>query len=47
MISAHCKQLQYQRRIVLVTNGQGAADADDLEGITSKLKADKIELVIM
>lgn len=47
MISSFCKKLQYLRRIVLVTNGRGAMDADDVEHIVGKLKEDKIELVIL
>lgn len=47
MISSFCKKLQYQRQIVLVTDGRGAMDADDLEEITSKIKADGIELVVL
>lgn len=47
MISTFCKKLSYIRKIVLVTNGRGSMDADDIEGIAGKLKADNIELVIL
>lgn len=47
MISTFCKKLQYQRRIILITDGRGAMDADDVEHIISKLKEDKIELIVL
>ena len=47
MITKHCKKLKYKRKIVLVTNGRGSMDADDLSQITQKIKADEIELVVM
>jgi len=47
MITTHCKQLQYIRRIVLVTDGQGTMDTSDVENITSKIKEDKMELLIL
>lgn len=47
MITKHCKKLKYKRKIVLVTNGRGSMDADDVSQITQKIKADGIELVVM
>ena len=47
MIAKHCKKLKYKRKIVLVTDGRGSMDADDVSQITQKIKADEIELVIM
>lgn len=47
MITKHCKKLKYNRKIVLVTNGRGSMDADDVSQITEKIKADEIELVVM
>ena len=47
MITKHCKKLKYKRKIVLVTNGRGSMDADDVSQITQKIKADEIELVVM
>jgi ATP-dependent DNA helicase 2 subunit 2 len=47
MISSFCKQLKYTRQIVLVTDGQGAIDADDLSAISAKLKEDNIQLIIL
>ena len=47
MISKHCKKLKYKRKIVLVTDGYGAMEPDDVSQITEKIKADDIELVIM
>lgn len=47
MISSHCRKLQYQRRIVLVTDGRGFMDADDMGHIADKIKEDNTELVIL
>ena len=47
MITKHCKKLKYKRKIVLITNGRGSMDADDVSQITQKIKADEIELVVM
>nr|POF17338.1 atp-dependent dna helicase ii subunit 2 [Quercus suber] len=47
MISTTCKQLKYDRKIVLLTDARGNMNVDQLDGITSKLKEDKIELVIL
>ena len=47
MITETCKKLQYLRKIVLVTDGRGPMQADDLSQITDKLKEDNIELVIL
>lgn len=47
MITKHCKKLKYKRKIVLVTDGRGSMDADDMSQITAKFKTDQIELVVM
>ena len=47
MITNTCKKLQYLRKIVLVTDARAPMQADDLSEITSKIKADNIELVIL
>lgn len=47
MITKHCKKLKYKRKIVLVTDGRGSMDADDVSQITEKMKSDDIELVVM
>ncbi|KAK8246210.1 protein Ku80 [Phyllosticta capitalensis] len=47
MISKHCRQLKYIRRIVLITNGRGSLDPDDLGHITQKLKDDNVDLVVL
>lgn len=52
MIDAQCtskagKPLAYKRRIILVTNGRGRMDPDQLDQITSKIKQDSTELVIL
>ena len=47
MIAKHCKKLKYKRKIVLVTDGRGSMDADDISQITEKIKSDEVELVVM
>lgn len=47
MISTHCRKLQYQRRIVLVTDGRGLMDADGMGDIAGKIKEDNTELVVL
>jgi ATP-dependent DNA helicase 2 subunit 2 len=47
MISTKCKQLKYDRKIVLVTDARAPMATDDLAGITTKLKEDDIKLVIL
>ncbi|MCJ1315668.1 ATP-dependent DNA helicase II subunit 2 [Xylographa vitiligo] len=46
-ITKYCKKLKYRRKIVLVTNGRGSLDTDDVSEITSKIKEDNIELVVL
>lgn len=40
-------KLKYASRIVLVTDGQGQMDSDELGPIVSKLKDEEIELTIL
>ncbi|OOF94618.1 hypothetical protein ASPCADRAFT_148392 [Aspergillus carbonarius ITEM 5010] len=47
MIITQCKKLKYKRRIVLVTNGDGPMQPDNLSEITKKIKEDNIELIIL
>jgi len=47
MIVVQCKKLKYTRRIVLVTDAKLYMDAADLGQVTSKLKEDGIELVVL
>lgn len=47
MITKHCKKLKCKRKIVLVTDGRGSMDADDISQITEKIKSDEMELVVM
>lgn len=49
MIAKYCKKLKYKRKIVLVTDGRGALDADpdSVAEITNKIKQDDMELFIM
>lgn len=47
LISTHCKQLKYVKRIILVTNGEHPMDTDDLDALVVKLKEDGIELAVL
>ena len=49
MITKHCKKLKWKRRIVLVTDGRGAIDADPdgIAEISKKIKEDEMELVVV
>jgi ATP-dependent DNA helicase 2 subunit 2 len=47
MIATYCKKLKYQRKIVLVTNGEGLMSGDDVDEIVKKIRSDKIDLVIL
>ena len=47
MILKFCRNLQYIRKIILVTDGRGSMDADDVKHITTKCLEDKIELIIL
>ena len=47
MITETCKKLKYNRKIVLVTNGRGELDADQIAEITSRIKELGITLVVL
>jgi ATP-dependent DNA helicase 2 subunit 2 len=47
MIAQHCKQLKYIRKIILVTDGKGAIDPDDIGQIVEKIKEEGIELSVL
>jgi ATP-dependent DNA helicase 2 subunit 2 len=47
MIEEFTKKLKYNRKIILVTDGKGAMDADSLEDVTEKLNEVGIELIVM
>ncbi|KAI4204200.1 MAG: hypothetical protein LQ350_001391 [Teloschistes chrysophthalmus] len=49
MITKQCKKLKYKRKIILVTDGRGALDADpdSITEITKKITQDDMELVIL
>ena len=47
MIRSFCKHLKYLKKIILVTNGTGAVDPDDIDDIATKAKQDGIEIVIL
>ncbi len=47
MITKHCKRLKYTKKIVLVTNGSGPIDDDDIESVAKEIKDNDIELVVL
>ena len=47
MIMKHCKRLKFKKKIVLVTNGTGPIDDDDIESVSKEIKDNDIELVVL
>lgn len=47
MIVAYCKKLKYRKKIVLVTNGLGVIDNEEVDEIAGKIKEENIDLVIL
>lgn len=47
MINTYTKKLKYKRKIVLVTNGTGPMNNEQLEEIQKKIEDDGIELVVL
>lgn len=47
MINTYTKKLKYKRKIVLVTNGTGPMNNEQLDEIQRKIQDDGIELVIL
>ncbi|KAH9827461.1 ATP-dependent DNA helicase II subunit 2 [Teratosphaeria destructans] len=47
MIAETCKKLKYDRKIVLLTDGRGSLDVDDLPQIVKKMREDSIELIVL
>lgn len=47
LIDTFTKKLKWIRKIVLVTDGQGAMDADDVDDISRKMNDSNIELVVL
>jgi ATP-dependent DNA helicase 2 subunit 2 len=47
MISAYCKKLKYNRKIVLITNGTGLMNSEGIDEIQKKLKEDNIQITVM
>lgn len=47
MIEVYTKKLKYNRRVILVTNGESSIDGDNLENIANRLNDSNIELVVM
>jgi ATP-dependent DNA helicase 2 subunit 2 len=45
--NAKGEPLKYARKIILMTNGRGPMDADDIDEVAKKLNDDRIELVIV
>lgn len=47
MITTHCKQQRYKKKIVLVTNGTGVMDDDDIESTAKQMQINDIDLVVL
>lgn len=47
MITVHCKNLKFKKQIVLVTNGLGSMDIEDMAEIVKKLKTENISLLVL
>ena len=47
MIRAHCKELKYNRKIVLVTNARGRVDGDENEAIGAEMRDEGIEFTVI
>ena len=47
MIMKHCRRLKYTKKIVLVTNGTGPIDDDDIESVAKEIKDNDIQLVVL
>jgi ATP-dependent DNA helicase 2 subunit 2 len=47
MLLTHCEKRKYIKNIVMITNGTGTFDAEGLDMITSKIKAQGMNLVIL
>ncbi|OTB08356.1 hypothetical protein M426DRAFT_316979 [Hypoxylon sp. CI-4A] len=47
MIEKFTKKLKYTRKIILVTDGEGSVDPDDLDDIAAKMKSSNIELIVL
>ncbi|KAI1074338.1 ATP-dependent DNA helicase II subunit 2 [Whalleya microplaca] len=47
MIETLTKKLKYNRKIILVTNGEGPIDPDDFDEIASRIKSSGIQLTVL
>ena len=47
MIATYTKKLKYNRKIILVTDGQGPVDSDDLDDISKRINEIGIQLIVM
>ncbi|KAL4881131.1 ATP-dependent DNA helicase II subunit 2 [Aspergillus karnatakaensis] len=47
MIITHCKKLKWKRKIVLITNGMGRMNSENIDDIVEKIKEDNIELIVL
>ncbi|RMZ78731.1 hypothetical protein DV737_g3787, partial [Chaetothyriales sp. CBS 132003] len=46
-IMKHCKHLKFRKKIVLVTNGTGMIDDDDIESTAQQIQRNGIDLVVL
>lgn len=47
MIEKFTKKLKYKRKIILVTDGEGCIDPDDIDDISAKIDGSGIELIVL
>ena len=47
MIDEKCGTLKWKKKIVIITNGTGFMDLDDLDNIRDKINQEGVELVIL
>ncbi len=47
MITKYCKKLKYRRKILLITDGRGSIDTDDVADIAKKINQDEMELIVL
>lgn len=47
LITKHCKHLKYRKRLIVLTNGVGLMDADDIQATAEELNKNDIELVLL
>ena len=47
VIMKHCKHLKFRKKIILITNGTGTIDDDDIDDTAQQIKDNGIELVVL